>query len=435
MADWRPSVTFSDRFTWVFELQAVRSSQPQKADDELKAWPQSTENQAYSSCTSKEEYEAKLKAEIEKQKTLAAVVIESKDDEDDASWEDFEPSHASTEKVSFGAYKDAIPFRDGSSSTVYKASSPTDPRQRLALKVTTPNSQPAPHDSLREIRMLQLLGDHPNIIPLLDSPNIHNHLILVFPFVPCPLDQILLRQHTSPQLIFSPARKKAIIHDLMTGLAYMHAQGIIHRDIKPSNILLSTPHSGPAQIIDFGTAYAPPGSLGSDTAATEHPDAKVLDVGTTSYRAPELLFGNQRYDAKLDMWAAGCVVAEILAPAEKWRRRPGKNNNGSTSNSHSDGIGSRDGTTLFDSGDLGSELALIKSVFETLGTPDGQSWPESASLPDWGKMTFVSYPAKAWSEILPSASDVEVSFVQRLLRYETAWRMSAAQALEHEYLA
>ena len=77
-----------------------------------------------------------------------------------------------------------------------------------------------------------------------------------------------------------------------------------------------------------------------------------MDVGTTSYRPPELLFGKQWYDSSLDMWAAGCVAAQVVS------------------------LGSQ---TLFDSGDLGSDLALIKSIFSTLGTPDLKIWPVSLS--------------------------------------------------------
>ncbi len=77
---------------------------------------------------------------------------------------------------------------------------------------------------------------------------------------------------------------------------------------------------------------------------------KILDVGTTSYRPPELLFGKTNYNISLDLWAAGCVVAESIR---------------------------LDNKTLFSSGELGSELALIQSIFSTLGTPNIDTWPVS----------------------------------------------------------
>ena len=86
---------------------------------------------------------------------------------------------------------------------------------------------------------------------------------------------------------------------------------------------------------------------------SEPSEAKITDVGTTCYRPPELLFGNTAYDSSLDMWAAGCTVAEALLGPRK---------------------------TLFDAGPLGSELALIASIFKTLGTPTTTTWSVCCKL-------------------------------------------------------
>ena len=60
-------------------------------------------------------------------------------------------------------------------------------------------------------------------------------------------------------------------------------------------------------------------------------------------------FGGKDYGPSLDLWAAGCVVAEAIdMPTHR---------------------------KLFDAGDLGSELALIHSIFTTLGTPNLDIWP------------------------------------------------------------
>lgn len=197
----------------------------------------------------------------------------------------------------------------------------------------------APHDSIREARILAA-AKSPNIIALLDTFTQHERFILVFPFMPQDLG-MLLKTNQIPEL-----SKKPLLRDLFVGLTHLHSQGIIHRDIKPSNILLPSAH-GPAYIADLGTAWS------SSDSASEPASTKHLEVGTTSYRPPELLFGKQDYGTKLDMWAAGCVAAQVL------------------------GLGN---ATVFDSGDLGSELALIKSVFETLGTPDLDVWPVGVLL-------------------------------------------------------
>ena len=192
-----------------------------------------------------------------------------------------------------------------------------------------------PHNSTREARILASTP-HRNIVPLLSTlAQPSGYFIMVFPFLPTDLSKLL----SARSLTRSQAASH--LHDLFSGLSHLHSHGVIHRDIKPSNILLNSP-SGPAYLADFGIAWSP------TDEASEPPGAKIADVGTTSYRPPELLFGNTSYDCSLDLWSAGCVVAEAVSGKE---------------------------STLFDSGPLGSELALIQSIFKTLGTPTVKSWP------------------------------------------------------------
>lgn len=287
-----------------------------------------------------------------------------------------------------GRYINAQHYSDGLFSEVFKALDPSPPGTSVvALKITTPVMMLAPHDANREARILtQAKGDH--VIPLRETfQQAGGHFVLVFPFMPFGLDGLL--QHD--QLLGSSQR--SILRDMFAGLAHLHSLGIIHRDFKPSNILLASP-DGPAYLSDFGIAWSPTDS------ASEPTNEKILDVGTTCYRPPELLFGHQAYGTKLDMWAAGCVAAQVVCLK---------------------------GQTLFDAGDLGSELALIRSVFETLGTPDQDVWPEAISFPDWGKMNFMRYPAKPWRDILPGADPDSVEMVSRLVKYESSSRLSAAE--------
>lgn len=149
-----------------------------------------------------------------------------------------------------------------------------------------------------------------------------------------------------------------ILEGLFCALAHIHSKGIIHRDIKPANILLGTP-VGPAFLADFGIAWS------ANDPASEPSHQKITDVGTTCYRPPELLFGHKVYGPEIDLWAAGCVVAEcvrrgLVDGSEKL----------SVKNGEAD-------WTLFDAGELGSELALVNSIFKTLGTPTDETWPVS----------------------------------------------------------
>ena len=194
----------------------------------------------------------------------------------------------------------------------------------------------------------------------------------------------------------------------MLNPSLLDAAGILHRDLKPSNILLTQRtnrvHEYDLCIADFGIAWH------ANDPASEPAEAMITDIGTTCYRAPELLFGCRKYAEGVDLWSAGCVVAEILMHDARLR---GENQS------------ERD-WTLFDAGELGSELALVKSIFETLGTPNEERWPESRSLPDWGKMSFVKFPIKPWSIILPGVNGVALDFVANLVQYQSTARMNAA---------
>ncbi|KAJ4375006.1 Hym1p [Neocucurbitaria cava] len=246
-----------------------------------------------------------------------------------------------------------------------------------------------PHDSKREATILKIAASD-RVLPLLDTfPENGSRFVLVFPFLRYDFSDLLHDKKLSKKQI------QACLRDLFSALEYVHSQGVIHRDIKPSNILLKS-LDGPAYLSDFGIAWA------HDVSETETADSKITDVGTTCYRPPELLFGNKHYSCSLDLWAAGCTVAEALAPEHE---------------------------TLFDSGELGSDLALIQSVFKKLGTPNLNVWPEAANFPDWGKVQFYEYPAQPWSALLPSSSETEQDLVSQLVKYESGARTTASKPL------
>lgn len=390
------SLGFSARLSAVTKITSdLQTSDPSLSAADARGKATITETQIYSEAKSAEEY-TQLCNTITNDSPRQTLEFPTSEDEEYVPTPGARP---------IGKYQNAVYHREGLFSAVYKAPALNDEgyfppeaasKNRLvALKVTTPSMMEPPHDSKREASILAIAASD-RVIPLLDTfREDGSRFVLVFPFMRYDFSDLLQNKKLSKMQV------QSCLKDLFSALRYIHGQGVIHRDVKPSNILLKS-LDGPAYISDFGIAWA------REAPGSEGEDSKITDVGTTCYRAPELLFGNKRYGCSLDLWAAGCTVAEALAP---------------------------DHGTLFDSGELGSDLALIQSVFKKLGTPNLDVWPEAATLPDWGKVQFHEYPAQTWSAILPKNSKVEQDLVEDLVKYESGARMAASKVLEHPYFA
>ncbi len=153
---------------------------------------------------------------------------------------------------------------------------------------------------LREIRIAARL-QHPHILPLYDSGEADGLLYYVMPFVEGEsLGDLLEREG---RLSVEDALR--ITRDVADGLSHAHDQGVIHRDIKPENILLSGGH---AVIADFGIARAVEAT--SDvTKLTNTGQA----LGTPRFMSPEQALGEETLDARVDIYALGCVLYQMLA--------------------------------------------------------------------------------------------------------------------------
>ncbi|WP_134324168.1 Stk1 family PASTA domain-containing Ser/Thr kinase [Cumulibacter soli] len=109
----------------------------------------------------------------------------------------------------------------------------------------------------------------------------------------------LLRQEE----VLEPPQAMRIVAEMCGALDFSHRNGIVHRDVKPGNVMI-TP-AGRVKVMDFGIARAV-----SDTAATMTATAAV--VGTAQYLSPEQARGERNVDARSDVYAAGCVLYELL---------------------------------------------------------------------------------------------------------------------------
>eukprot|EP00741_Cyanophora_paradoxa_P005123 tig00000863_g4965.t1 len=238
--------------------------------------------------------------------------------------------------------------------------------------------------ALREIKLLQELR-HPNVVELLDVFSRNGSVYLVFEFLETDLDAVI----RDSSLILYEADIKAYMLMLMRGVLACHDSWILHRDLKPDNLLIAP--DGQLKIADFGLARM----FGS-------PDRNLSNqVVTRWYRAPELFFGAKKYGAAVDMWAVGCIFAELMLRVPYF---PGE-----------------------------SDIDQLAKIFAALGTPTDADWPGMRELP--GYVEFEEFRGTPFRILFKAASDQALDLLGRLLTYNPAKRITAAEALQHPYFA
>ncbi|KAG6423629.1 hypothetical protein SASPL_114031 [Salvia splendens] len=156
----------------------------------------------------------------------------------------------------------------------------------------------------RELQLMRTM-DHPNIVSLKHcffSTTSQNELFLnlVMEYVPESMFRVLKHYSDANQkmpLIYV----KLYTYQIFRGLAYMHSvAGVCHRDLKPQNVLVD-PATHIVKICDFGSAKV-----------LVRGEANISYICSRFYRAPELIFGATEYTTSIDIWSAGCVLAELL---------------------------------------------------------------------------------------------------------------------------
>jgi serine/threonine-protein kinase len=162
----------------------------------------------------------------------------------------------------------------------------------------------------REARTLAALN-HPNIAIVHGLEN--GALVMELVEGPTLADRIGARPMPPDEVL-------PIARQIAEALEAAHEQGIIHRDLKPANIKVRD--DGTVKVLDFGLAKAMDGASGPGFAASAAhslsptittPAMTQLGVvlGTAAYMAPEQARGH-RVDARVDIWAFGCVLFEML---------------------------------------------------------------------------------------------------------------------------
>jgi serine/threonine protein kinase len=156
----------------------------------------------------------------------------------------------------------------------------------------------------REWEILSSL-DHPNCISLKHAfksqlqgkPGVFYNFVMEY----MPMNLATYADSFRRKSLYPPISiVKLLIFQLFAGLKHLHMKGICHRDIKPHNLLVD-PSTGVLKICDFGSAKY----LTDGMSSTSY-------IGSRYYRAPELLFNCTQYTSAIDIWSAGCCLAEAL---------------------------------------------------------------------------------------------------------------------------
>ncbi|KAK5986938.1 hypothetical protein GCK32_010868, partial [Trichostrongylus colubriformis] len=257
----------------------------------------------------------------------------------------------------------------------------------------------------RELRLLRGM-DHENVIDMLDvfTPDASCEQLVDVYFVSmlmgADLSNILKIQRLNDDHI------QFLVYQTLRGLKYIHSAGIIHRDLKPSNIAVN--EDCELKILDFGLARQ------TDNEMTGY-------VATRWYRAPEIMLNWMHYSQTVsvgvhvridtvllcitvDIWSVGCILAELIT-----------------------------GRTLFPGSDHIDQLTRIMNI---VGTPNEEFLAKIQSEEARNYIrNLPKMPRKDFKKLFATASPAAIDLLEKMLQLDPDYRPTAAEAMEHEYLA
>jgi hypothetical protein len=213
-------------------------------------------------------------------------------------------------QVVAGRYRLDSVLGSGAVGVVYAATDDKDGGE-VALKVLTEGGDVAGQGLRRFQREGAALRklEHPHVVRVLDA-GLDDAAGLAFIAMER-LEGETLAERIDGDGPLSPALTLRLGRQILEALAYAHAHHVVHRDLKPGNIFLTGPHQRPeVKLLDFGLAKFLAVDADGDVSATLTQSGMVL--GTPLYMAPEQCAGD-RVDARADVYAAGCVLYEMLA--------------------------------------------------------------------------------------------------------------------------
>ncbi|CAD5224192.1 unnamed protein product [Bursaphelenchus okinawaensis] len=288
-------------------------------------------------------------------------------------------------KILLDKYEKLGKIGEGSYGVVFKCRN-RETNQIVAIKkfVETDDDPSIKKIALREIRMLKALK-HPNLVNLIEVFKRNKKLHLVFEHCErTVLDDLEKYPKGCPESL-----TKKILYQLLQALNFCHSRNCIHRDVKPENILVT--YNDVVKLGDFGFARI----MNTNELYTDY-------VATRWYRSPELLVGDMHYGPAVDIWAIGCVFAEMLTGDPLW---PGR--------------------TDVD------QLYLIKQTVGDIFQKHVQVFRQNQyfrgmSIPEPDELLELQ-------QKVPQATSVDIDFLQRCFDPNPDLRWSCSELLKHDY--
>ncbi|XP_030649267.1 mitogen-activated protein kinase 6 isoform X1 [Chanos chanos] len=298
-------------------------------------------------------------------------------------------------------YMDLKPLGYGGNGLVFSAVD-TDCDKRVAVKKIILTDPQSVKHALREIKIIRRL-DHDNIVKVFEtlgpcgrrltedvtSLTEVNSVYIVQEYMETDLCKLL------EQGLLSEGHARLFMYQLLRGLKYIHSANVLHRDLKPANLFVNT-EDLVLRIGDFGLArimdphYSHKGHLSEGLV-------------TKWYRSPRLLLSPNNYTKAIDMWAAGCIFAEMLT-----------------------------GKTLFAGA---HELEQMQLILESIPVIHEEDRLELQSVIPVFIKNDMSEPQTPLAKLLPGVSAEALDFLEKILTFNPMDRLTAEEALAHPYMS
>jgi len=300
------------------------------------------------------------------------------DDDDDS--EEVESQHYTiVKKITNGMYGEVF---EGISKEFFAE----DGQQlKVAVKKVSMHGKYYRLHAEREIKALRKIS-HTNVIKLLSTIDEEGYSVLLFAL--CETDLYVMQQN---DVVFDLEEVRSIALMTFSGLKAVHDLGIMHRDMKLSNLLMSK--EGVIKICDFGLARG-------DNESSPF----TLQISTKWYKALEVLLGEKKYTRKVDIWAMGAILAELVS-----------------------------GKVLFNGN---CDLHVLSEIFQVMGSEHFQTpeWVERKTYPQYGHFIWSKIDPANLSDVCGTTDSTFLNLVKQMLTFSVAARPSVDDCLAHEWL-